>query len=77
MNPNLIEELNSMLLSDLLDLQDDLKKAITVLKNQQGCLEPSKYVSPFIGVNIAELENLLAEAENAMDYGYDPDITAD
>lgn len=74
MNPNLIEELNSMLLSDLLDLQDDLKKAITVLKNQQGCLEPSKYISSFIEANIAELENLLAEAENAVGYGEDPDF---
>lgn len=73
MNPNIIDEINAMSVSDLLSLQTALKIAVKAIKDQQDLIT-SKQVKTYLDAKIEELDRLLAEVDNSLEYG-DPTNT--
>ena len=68
MNPNIIDEINAMSVSNLLSLQTALKIAVKAIKDQQDLIT-SKQVKTYLDAKIEELDRLLAEVDNSLEYG--------
>lgn len=73
MNPNIIDEINAMSVSDLLGLQTALKIAVKAIKDQEDLIT-SKQVKTYLNAKTEELGRLLAEVDNSLEYG-DPTNT--